>query len=77
LVWSTCALAGQGLRANERWRLSRTSSSIKRRSTPTSIEAVPAALARIEPVSLETMGLVAFNFETIHRIEDIDGWMTL
>jgi hypothetical protein len=41
------------------------------------IGAVQGALARIEPVSLETMRLVALNFETIHRIGHIDGWITL
>jgi hypothetical protein len=50
------------------------SSYIKRPSTPSLIEAVHGALARIEPVSLETMRLVALNFETIDRIGDIDGW---
>jgi hypothetical protein len=54
-------------------RSSSTSSSIKRRSTPTSIEAVQGALARIEPVSLETMGLLALNFETIHRIDVLES----
>lgn len=58
-------------------RSSRTSSYIKRRSTRSLIEAVQGALARIESVSLEMMRLVALNCETVDRIGDIDGWITL